>query len=114
MTKHPSQETPTAAKSPGCKGLSQVENGAYTCAASFGNVYGVFAPGNDLQPVILYNSQKYIQEKLGSDDDKPMKFVFHGGSDSSVEEIQYVIGAGVIKMNIDTDTQWAFWGGVRG
>jgi len=95
--------------------LSKVENGAFTCAASFGNVHGVYAPGNvDLQPIILYNSQKYIQEKLGTDDDKPMKFVFHGGSGSSVEDIQYAIGAGVIKMNIDTDTQWAFWDGIRG
>jgi len=94
--------------------LSQVEGGAFTCAASFGNVHGVYAPGNvDLQPTILYNSQKYIQEKIGGDDDKPMKFVFHGGSGSSVEDIQFAIGAGVIKMNIDTDTQWAFWDGVR-
>merc|ERR1719460_3086368 len=94
--------------------LSQVEGGAFTCAASFGNVHGVYAPGNvDLQPIILYNSQKYIQEKIGSEDDKPMRFVFHGGSGSSVEDIQYAIGAGVIKMNIDTDTQWAFWDGVR-
>jgi len=94
--------------------LSQVENRAFTCAASFGNVHGVYAPGNvDLQPIILYNSQKYIQEKIGSEDDKPMRFVFHGGSGSSVEDIQYAIGAGVVKMNIDTDTQWAFWDGVR-
>jgi fructose-bisphosphate aldolase class II len=94
--------------------LSQVPNGAFTCAASFGNVHGVYAPGNvDLQPVILHNTQKYIQEKLGTDDTKPMKFVFHGGSGSSVEDIQYAIEAGVIKMNIDTDTQWAFWDGIR-
>jgi len=94
--------------------LSQVPNGAFTCAASFGNVHGVYAPGNvDLQPVILHNSQKYIQEKLATDDTKPMKFVFHGGSGSSKEDIQYAIQAGVIKMNIDTDTQWAFWDGVR-
>merc|ERR1712232_933098 len=94
--------------------LSQVENGAFTCAASFGNVHGVYAPGNvDLQPIILYNTQKYLKEKLGCDSDKPMKFVFHGGSGSSVEDIQYAIGAGVVKMNIDTDTQWAFWDGVR-
>jgi fructose-bisphosphate aldolase class II len=95
--------------------LSQVENAAFTCAASFGNVHGVYAPGNvELKPVILHNTQKYIQEKLGSEDDKPMKFVFHGGSGSSKEDIQYAIEAGVIKMNIDTDTQWAFWDGVRG
>lgn len=94
--------------------LSQVPNGAFTCAASFGNVHGVYAPGNvDLQPVILHNTQKYISEKLGGDDKKPMFFVFHGGSGSSVEDIQYAIEAGVIKMNIDTDTQWAYWDGVR-
>ena len=94
--------------------LSQVPNGAFTCAASFGNVHGVYAPGNvELRPVILHNSQKYIQEKIGSDDAKPMRFVFHGGSGSSTEDIQYAIEAGVIKMNIDTDTQWAFWDGLR-
>lgn len=94
--------------------LSKVPNGAFTCAASFGNVHGVYAPGNvELRPVILHNSQKYIAEKLGSDDPKPMRFVFHGGSGSSKEDIQYAIEAGVIKMNIDTDTQWAFWDGLR-
>jgi fructose-bisphosphate aldolase, class II len=94
--------------------LSKVPNAMFTCAASFGNVHGVYAPGNvDLQPVILHNSQKYIQEKLGTDDTKPMYFVFHGGSGSSVEDIKYAIEAGVVKMNIDTDTQWAFWDGLR-
>ena len=94
--------------------LSQVPNGMFTCAASFGNVHGVYAPGNvDLQPVILHNSQKYISEKLGGKEKKPMHFVFHGGSGSSVDDIKYAIEAGVIKMNIDTDTQWAFWDGVR-
>jgi len=94
--------------------LSQVDNAAFTCAASFGNVHGVYAPGNvDLQPVILHNSQAYIKEKLEGDDDKPMFFVFHGGSGSSTEDIRYAISAGVIKMNIDTDTQWAFWDGIR-
>ncbi len=96
------------------KELGQVENGMFTCAASFGNVHGVYAPGNvDLQPVILHNTQKYIKEKEGLDDDKPMLFVFHGGSGSSKEDVQYAIKAGVIKMNIDTDTQWAFWDGIR-
>jgi fructose-bisphosphate aldolase class II len=95
--------------------LSQVPNAAFTCAASFGNVHGVYAPGNvELRPEILHNTQKYIKEKLGSEDDKPMLFVFHGGSGSSVEDIQYAIEAGVVKMNIDTDTQWAYWDGVRG
>jgi fructose-bisphosphate aldolase class II len=95
--------------------LSQVPNAAFTCAASFGNVHGVYAPGNvELRPVILHNSQEYISEKLGGDDKKPMKFVFHGGSGSSPEDIKYAITAGVVKMNIDTDTQWAYWDGIRG
>merc|ERR1719253_1295099 len=82
--------------------LSQVPNGAFTCAASFGNVHGVYAPGNaELRPVILHNTQKYFKEKLDNGEDKTMKFVFHGGSGSSVEDIQYAIEAGVIKMNID-------------
>jgi fructose-bisphosphate aldolase class II len=94
--------------------LSSVPNAAFTCAASFGNVHGVYAPGNvELKPVILHNTQEYIKEKLGVEDDKPMFFVFHGGSGSSVEDIRYAITAGVIKMNIDTDTQWAFWDGIR-
>jgi fructose-bisphosphate aldolase class II len=94
--------------------LSEVPNGRFTCAASFGNVHGVYAPGNvELRPEILHNTQKYIQEKLGNDETKPMKFVFHGGSGSSKDDIQYAIKAGVIKMNIDTDTQWAFWDGIR-
>lgn len=86
----------------------------FTVAASFGNVHGVYKPGNvKLQPVILKNSQKYIKEKLNLDDDFPVDFVFHGGSGSSHEEIREAIDYGVIKMNIDTDTQWAFWDGVR-
>ena len=95
--------------------LSEVPNAMFTCAASFGNVHGVYAPGNvDLQPVILHNTQKYISEKLDDGEKLPMKFVFHGGSGSSVDDIRYAIEAGVVKMNIDTDTQWAFWDGVRG
>mmetsp|Transcript_7250 Transcript_7250/g.14045 ORF Transcript_7250/g.14045 Transcript_7250/m.14045 type:complete len:190 (+) Transcript_7250:786-1355(+) len=95
--------------------LSKVKNGAFTIAASFGNVHGVYAPGNvDLQPQILHNCQKYIAEKLGLPEGSlPCSFVFHGGSGSSVKDIQYAIEAGVIKMNIDTDTQWAFWDGIR-
>ncbi len=85
----------------------------FTIAASFGNVHGVYKPGNvKLEPKILDNSQKYIQEKHGTDE-KPVDFVFHGGSGSSLEEIREAISYGVIKMNIDTDTQWAFWDGVR-
>jgi fructose-bisphosphate aldolase class II len=96
------------------KELGSVPNAMFTCAASFGNVHGVYAPGNvELKPVILHNTQKYIKEKEGLDEDKPMMFVFHGGSGSSQEDIRYAIEAGVIKMNIDTDTQWAFWDGIR-
>ena len=86
----------------------------FTIAASFGNVHGVYKPGNvKLMPVILKNSQDYIKAKLGLDDDKPVNFVFHGGSGSSHAEIREAISYGVIKMNIDTDTQWAYWDGVR-
>jgi fructose-bisphosphate aldolase class II len=85
----------------------------FTIAASFGNVHGVYKPGNvSLEPKILDNSQKYIKEKH-SCEDKPVNFVFHGGSGSSEAEIKEAIEYGVIKMNIDTDTQWAFWDGVR-
>mmetsp|Transcript_1193 Transcript_1193/g.3587 ORF Transcript_1193/g.3587 Transcript_1193/m.3587 type:complete len:395 (-) Transcript_1193:78-1262(-) len=94
--------------------LSKVPNGKFTVAAAFGNVHGVYSPGNvRLEPQILHNTQKYISEKLGGDDKKPVYFVFHGGSGSSREDIQYAIEAGTIKMNIDTDTQWSFWDGIR-
>ena len=84
----------------------------FTIAASFGNVHGVYKPGNvKLTPKILDNSQKYIQEKLGTGE-KPVDFVFHGGSGSTLEEIREAISYGVVKMNIDTDTQWATWEGV--
>ena len=85
----------------------------FTVAAAFGNVHGVYKPGNvQLTPVILKNSQDYVQKKFGTGE-KPINFVFHGGSGSSVEEIREAISYGAIKMNIDTDTQWAFWDGVR-
>ncbi len=84
----------------------------FTIAASFGNVHGVYKPGNvRLEPVILKNSQEYIEKKF-STASKPVNFVFHGGSGSSREEIREAISYGVIKMNIDTDTQWATWEGV--
>jgi fructose-bisphosphate aldolase class II len=86
----------------------------FTIAASFGNVHGVYKPGNvKLQPVILKKSQEYIKKKHNLDDDFPVDFVFHGGSGSTHEEIREAIEYGVIKMNIDTDTQWAYWDGVR-
>lgn len=85
----------------------------FTVAAAFGNVHGVYRPGAvKLTPIILKNSQEYIQEQYGTAE-KPINFVFHGGSGSSVQEIREAISYGVIKMNIDTDTQWAFWDGVR-
>ncbi|HDO06468.1 MAG TPA: class II fructose-bisphosphate aldolase [Bacteroidetes bacterium] len=85
----------------------------FTIAAAFGNVHGVYKPGNvKLEPVILHNSQKYIQEKHHTDEN-PVDFVFHGGSGSEPEKIKEAVSYGVIKMNIDTDTQWAFWDGIR-
>lgn len=85
----------------------------FTIAAAFGNVHGVYKPGNvQLRPIILHNSQVYVQEKFGTAE-KPINFVFHGGSGSSPEEIAEAISYGAIKMNIDTDLQWAFWDGVR-
>lgn len=86
----------------------------FTIAASFGNVHGVYKPGNvSLTPKILDNSQKYIEEKFKTDP-KPVEFVFHGGSGSELADIREAISYGAVKMNIDTDTQWAFWDGVRG
>jgi len=85
----------------------------FTIAAAFGNVHGVYKPGNVvLTPKILDNSQKYIEEKFGTEK-QPINFVFHGGSGSSQAEIKEAIGYGVIKMNIDTDLQWGFTTGVR-
>lgn len=85
----------------------------FTIAAAFGNVHGVYKPGNvKLTPKILLNSQNHIQEKFNTGHN-PVNFVFHGGSGSTREEIREGVNYGVIKMNIDTDTQWAFWDGVR-
>jgi len=85
----------------------------FTIAAAFGNVHGVYKPGNvQLTPIILKNSQEFIQEKYQTEPN-PIDFVFHGGSGSSVEEIREAIGYGVVKMNIDTDLQFAFTEGVR-
>jgi fructose-bisphosphate aldolase class II len=84
----------------------------FTIAAAFGNVHGVYKPGNvKLQPKILNNSQNYIKEKFGTGD-LPVNFVFHGGSGSSREEIREAIEYGAIKMNIDTDMQWSTWEGI--
>ncbi|MDH5610597.1 MAG: class II fructose-bisphosphate aldolase [Cyclobacteriaceae bacterium] len=85
----------------------------FTIAAAFGNVHGVYKPGNvKLTPVILKNSQDYIQKKFGTGHN-PVNFVFHGGSGSTQEEIREAIAYGAVKMNIDTDMQWAFWEGIK-
>jgi fructose-bisphosphate aldolase class II len=85
----------------------------FTVAAAFGNVHGVYKPGNvELTPVILKNSQDHIAAKHGTGP-RPVDFVFHGGSGSSVDEIREAISYGAIKMNIDTDMQWAYLSGVR-
>ncbi|HVM87060.1 MAG TPA: class II fructose-bisphosphate aldolase [Puia sp.] len=84
----------------------------FSVAAAFGNVHGVYSPGNvELRPVILHNSQVYIEKELKTKS-KPVYFVFHGGSGSPQHQIREAISYGAIKMNIDTDMQWAFWEGV--
>jgi fructose-bisphosphate aldolase class II len=86
----------------------------FSIAAAFGNVHGVYKPGNvKLNPGILHEHQKYVAEKTGSENPKPVFLVMHGGSGSTQEEIQTAVAAGVVKMNVDTDTQWAYWAGIR-
>jgi fructose-bisphosphate aldolase class II len=86
----------------------------YSIAAAFGNVHGVYSPGNvKLTPKILGNAQKFVKAEESLETDKPCYFVFHGGSGSSREDIREALDYGVIKMNIDTDTQWSFWDGVK-
>ena len=85
----------------------------FTIAAAFGNVHGVYSPGNvQLRPEILKNSQDFIQAELKTGP-KPVYFVFHGGSGSPQSQIREAISYGAIKMNIDTDLQWAFWEGIQ-
>merc|ERR1719487_1938162 len=94
--------------------LSKVDS-KFTVAAAFGNVHGVYAPGNvKLDPEILGRSQIYIANELGlPEGSKPVSFVFHGGSGSDLADIRKAISYGTIKMNIDTDTQWSYWSGIR-
>lgn len=93
--------------------LKQVSD-RFTIAAAFGNVHGVYKPGNvELTPIILKNCQDFITKKYNTPTNNPVNFVFHGGSGSSREEIREAIEYGAVKMNIDTDLQWAFWDGVR-
>lgn len=86
----------------------------FSIAAAFGNVHGVYKAGNvTLQPARLGKHQEFIKAKLGSKLDKPTFLVMHGGSGSTQEEIKLAVKNGVVKMNIDTDTQWAYWAGLR-
>lgn len=86
----------------------------FTIAAAFGNVHGVYKVGNvRLHPELLAKFQAYVKVKLQCDSEKPVLFVFHGGSGSRPEELAEAVSSGVVKMNIDTDTQWAYWDGVR-
>jgi fructose-bisphosphate aldolase class II len=86
----------------------------FSIAAAFGNVHGVYKPGNvTLQPERLGKHQLFAKEKLGCENDKPIFLVMHGGSGSTEEEIRTAVRNGVVKMNIDTDTQWAYWNGLR-
>merc|ERR1711935_53667 len=86
----------------------------FSIAAAFGNVHGVYKPGNvSLSPERLHKHQAYAKEKLSSNEDKSIYLVMHGGSGSTDEEINTAVSAGVVKMNVDTDTQWAYWDGLR-
>jgi fructose-bisphosphate aldolase class II len=93
--------------------LGQVSD-RFTVAAAFGNVHGVYKPGNvTLRPEILKNSQDYIRQKYNLNTATPVNFVFHGGSGSPQHQIREAIEYGAVKMNIDTDMQWAFWEGIK-
>lgn len=86
----------------------------FSIAAGFGNVHGVYKPGNvKLRPELLQKHQQYVKEKTNAKGDKPVFLVFHGGSGSSVEDFQQAISYGVVKVNLDTDMQWAYLSGVR-
>ncbi|KAI8582321.1 hypothetical protein K450DRAFT_228431 [Umbelopsis ramanniana AG] len=95
------------------KAFSEVTD-LFSIAAAFGNVHGVYSPGNvKLHPELLGKHQKYVQQQLSTKDDKPVYFVFHGGSGSTHQEIATAVSFGVVKMNVDTDTQWAYLVGFR-
>lgn len=86
----------------------------FSIAAAFGNVHGVYKPGNvRLHPELLEKHQAYTKQKLNSKKDLPIFLVFHGGSGSTKQEIETAVKNGVIKMNVDTDTQWAYWDGIK-
>ena len=96
------------------KALSPISP-AFSIAAAFGNVHGVYKSGNVvLSPHLLRGHQEHAHKLIGGDNPKPLYLVMHGGSGSSAEEIGEAVSNGVIKMNVDTDTQWAYWDGLRG
>src|SRR6476660_1674079 len=85
------------------------ERGVYLLAATFGNVHGVYKPGNvKLRPEVLKQGQDIVTKEFGTADDKPFNLVFHGGSGSDLSDIREALSYGVVKMNVDTDTQYAF------
>jgi len=93
--------------------LSKIGDG-FSIAAAFGNVHGVYKPGNvKLKPEILGKHQEHVAQKIGKPNDKPLFLVFHGGSGSTKEEITTAVRSGVVKMNVDTDTQFAYLSGIR-
>lgn len=96
------------------KAFSEITD-LFSIAAAFGNVHGVYAPGNvRLHPELLEKHQAYVHEQLGGGEQtKPVFFVFHGGSGSTEKDIEIAVNNGVVKMNVDTDTQWAYWIGLR-
>ncbi len=97
------------------KALGTGENGYYMTALTFGNVHGVYKPGNvKLRPEVLKKAQERVSKEFGTDTDKPFHLVFHGGSGSTDEEIKEAVSYGVVKMNVDTDTQYAFTRPVAG
>ncbi|KAF2262794.1 hypothetical protein CC78DRAFT_534536 [Lojkania enalia] len=86
----------------------------FSIAAGFGNVHGVYKPGNvKLQPILLKKHQAYVKEKINAKEEKPVFLVFHGGSGSSVDDFREAISYGVVKVNLDTDLQWAYLTGIR-
>jgi fructose-bisphosphate aldolase class II len=98
------------------KALGLGERGIYLLAATFGNVHGVYKPGNvKLRPEVLKQGQEVVAQEFGlGDGAKPFNFVFHGGSGSAQSDIREALSYGVVKMNVDTDTQYAFTRPVAG
>lgn len=117
-TKKPAVENPALYTQPEdiweiYRQLSQVSR-YFSIAAAFGNVHGVYTPGNvTLHPELLGKHQAFVAQQLKCENSKPVFFVFHGGSGSTEEDISKAIKNGVVKMNVDTDTQWAYWEGVK-